>query len=444
MIKKMKIKNLLLIISIIMTVDCYSFNYSSNSFEKCKDTDSINIQKCNEELSIFREHYKMKQYVTAYKSWSWVFRNCPKISLNTYKNGPKIIKEKIKVDKENKLAYIDTLLMVFDQRIECFGSTGYVLGLKGYELLGVDKSRVEEAYSYLEESIKLDQNNSSVQAVYGYIRSIVILEKAGLKTNLDVIEGYAKVSEIIDYNINNQTKTANNFAKYSEKIEDLFTPYANCSDLEQLFSTKFQNTTTDTNFLRKISALLKSKKCMDSELFFNISSRLYELDPSSSSANLMSNMCISKRNFSDAVKYSNEAIKLEEDALKKADYYLTLADAYRYTGSYSAARSAVYNALRLRNNWGKAYVSLGNIYIAGSKQCGEEEFQRKAVYWLAVDAFQQALSDPDSKKIAAKQINTYSKYFPSIEECFFNGLKPKDEYSIGCWINKKTIIRTSD
>ena len=159
------------------------------------------------------------------------------------------------------------------------------------------RSRAEEAYGYLEESINLDQNSSSVQAVYGYMRSIVILEKAGQKTKLDVIEGYARVSEIIDYNIINQTKTAKNFIKFSEKIENLFTPYANCDDLVQLFSAKFDAKSDDIDFLRKISNLLKAKKCMDSELFFNISSKLYELDPSPSSANLMANMSISKEIF---------------------------------------------------------------------------------------------------------------------------------------------------
>ena len=33
---------------------------------------------------------------------------------------------------------------------------------------------------------------------------------------------------------------------------------------------------------------------------------------------------------------------------------------------------------------------------------------------------------------AAKQINTYSKYFPTIKECFFYGLSPKSEYDVGC------------
>ena len=56
-------------------------------------------------------------------------------SQNIYKNGPKIIKQKIKENQEYRSAYIDTLMMVFDQRIKYFGKEGYVLGLKGYELV---------------------------------------------------------------------------------------------------------------------------------------------------------------------------------------------------------------------------------------------------------------------------------------------------------------------
>ena len=41
----------------------------------------------------------------------------------------------------------------------------------------------------MEQSIELDQNNSSVQAVEGYMKSLVMLEKLDLKTKLDVIEG---------------------------------------------------------------------------------------------------------------------------------------------------------------------------------------------------------------------------------------------------------------
>ena len=48
------------------------------------------------------------------------------------------------------------------------------------------------------------------------------------------------------------------------------------------------------------------------------------------------------------------------------------------------------------------------------------------------------------KDVAVKSINTYSKYFPNKETCFFNGVQSGEKYNIGCWINQTTVARTID
>ena len=88
-------------------------------------------------------------------------------------------------------------------------------------------------------------------------------------------------------------------------------------------------------------------------------------------------------------------------------------------------------------------MSLGNIYISGAKSCGNE-FEQKTVYWIAVDMFNLAKRDADVEARAKKSINTYSKYFPSTEVCFFNNVEKNSDYKIECWINKSTVVRTSD
>ena len=400
-------------------------------------------QECRENLSMFREYYKQKNYVDAYRPWMWTLKNCPKSSQNIYKNGPKIIKEKIKLDNDNKSAYIDTMMLVFDQRIEHFGKKGYVLGLKGFELVLIDKNRSAEALIYLQEALDIQGNNSSVQAVYGYMKAMVNLERLGDKSNSDILDAYSLISAIIDFNILNETNATKHFIKYSEKVEKLFTPYANCDDLIDLFSKRFDSNTDDVRFLKRIIKLLSEKMCSENELFFNASTLLYELEPSASSADKMSKLSISKGKKSEAILFAKKAVEAEQDPNIKAKYYLSLADAFRSSGSYSLARGAVYSALELRNGWGEAYINLGNIYVAGARNCGTD-FEKQTVYWVAVDAFKQALSDPETKDRASKSINTYSKYFPTKENCFFNGVAADGKYNVGCWIDKITIARTSD
>ena len=124
-------------ISIFLILLIGTTGYAQSKF----GTDSL---LCIENLSLFREYYKQKNYVDALKPWRWTFNNCPASSGNIYKNGPKIIKARMKIDKVNKSAYIDTLMMIFDQRIKYFGKEGYVLGLKGYELIGIDKKNLRK------------------------------------------------------------------------------------------------------------------------------------------------------------------------------------------------------------------------------------------------------------------------------------------------------------
>ena len=110
---------------------------------------------------------------------------------------------------------------------------------------------------------------------------------------------------------------------------------------------------------------------------------------------------------------------------------------------YSQAISQTIKALQIKPDWGEAYLLQGNIYISGAKSCGND-FEQTTVYWLAVDCFVKAKSDDKVKDIAVKSINTYSKYFPNKETCFFNGVQSGEKYTIGCWINQTTLARTVD
>ena len=429
-------------IVVLIAVILFSFNVNAQGKFGADE------QECKENLSMFREYYKQKNYADAYAPWIWAFKNCPESSQNIYKNGAKIIKQKMKTDKENKSAYIDNLMMLFDQRIKYFGKEGYVLGLKGFELIGVDKTRSEEGLGYLKRSLDLEGNKASVQAVYGYMRAMVNLEKSGDKTKADVLEAYSVVSTIIDFNILNESKATKNFIKYSEKVENLFTPYANCRDLIALFAPKLESDfdidqQIYIDLLKRITKLLSNKNCIDSDLFFTASKILYTLEPSAASADQMSKMSVAKGKSSEAVSFAKNAVELEVNPSKKARYYLALADAYRSSKSYSSARGAVYSALELRSGWGEAYINLGNIYVSGAKSCGTD-FENQTVYWVAVDAFKQALSDFETRDRASKSINTYSKYFPTKETCFFNGIIADSKYTVDCWIYKTTIARTSD
>ena len=70
---------------------------------------------------------------------------------------------------------------------------------------------------------------------------------------------------------------------------------------------------------------------------------------------------------------------------------------------------------------GEKHILPWEIFMFRAKSCGDG-FELKTVYWVAVDAFKNALSDSETKLEASRNINAYSKFFPKKEACFFNGI----------------------
>jgi len=404
--------------------------------------DSVN---CVINLSLYREYYKQKNYDDAIKPWRWVYNNCPSSSGNIFKNGPTLIKYLMKKNPENKQAYIDTLMMIYDKRIEYFGKQGYVLGKKGADLIKYNPSNYEDAYSILGKSLEMQGNSSEAGALLAYFKAATLMEKNKKLDKQAVLECYARVAEIIDYNILNNVKTAKYYTQSSEIIESFFAPYANCDDLIGIFSTKFNSETEDVDLLKRIIRLLDSKECNDNPLYFDAATKLHSLSPSALSASKMGKLNVVKKKYSQAIDYFKQAVELEEEDKKRARYYLELADAYRSSGSYSTARMMAYKSSELRSEWGEPFISIANIYASSVKKCSSSDFETATIYWLVVDKFIKAKSvDSSVAEKANKAIATYSKFFPNTEQCFFEGIESGQTFIVECWINEKTKVRTRD
>ena len=129
------------------------------------------------------------------------------------------------------------------------------------------------------------------------MKAIVNLEKSGKKTKEDVLEAYARISEILEFNIENESKATKYFIQFSEKIENLFTPYANCDDLIALFTSKFDPNTENIDFLKRVIKNFKLQECINNELYFEVVKRLHELEPTFETAMDLSNYYFLKKKW---------------------------------------------------------------------------------------------------------------------------------------------------
>ncbi|MCD4731728.1 MAG: tetratricopeptide repeat protein [Bacteroidales bacterium] len=397
-------------------------------------------------------NYKNDSWKDAVQPWKWVFINCPKSTINIYLHGENLVEELIKkeTDKDKKEKYIDTLMLVYDKRIQYFGKEGYVLGKKGVDLYKLRPTAFEEAYEILKKSIMLEKNNSSGPSLIYYFRAAEKMVKAEKAEKSLLVDIYDQTSTIIESNIKEYTEKGNkksvtNWENIKGNIELSFEPYATCEDLISIYTVKFNETPEDVSLLKKITKILDKKNCTNSDLFFQATENLHRLEPTAKSAELMGKMYIKRENYTGAVEYLQQSISLFEDDNDRADAHYLLANVYFQIKQYSKARSHCYETIKIRSNDGKAYILIGDMYAASAKNCGDNDLTAKVSYWVAVDKYYKAKSvDESVAELANNKINTFSQYFPALETIFFYDLKKGDTYTVECWINETTTVRTSD
>ncbi len=91
---------------------------------------------------------KAKRFAEAQANVYWLLTKTPKLHKNLYMNATKMYEglEKVEKDAAQKKVYRDSILALYDKRIELFGEEAKVLnykGMKSYYFLQKDASKQE-------------------------------------------------------------------------------------------------------------------------------------------------------------------------------------------------------------------------------------------------------------------------------------------------------------
>lgn len=402
-------------------------------------TDSI---ACITNLSLSNEYYKQKNYVDAIDPWRWVFANCPASSKRIYLNGVSMYESFIAEAKDSaiKAKLIDTLMMIYDQRIQYFGEEGFVLSRKALALYDLSLSKKMEVKAMLERAIELEGDKSGPVALYKYFQLHAELYKETVITKEDVIDAYDKVSEFIDANL--EGPDGENYDKARQNVETFFGPFATCEDLVNIYTPRLRATPDNAALLRKIVNLFSKKGCNDASIYLEAAEKLFKIEPGARSAVSLGRMYAAKGQINKASGYFNDAVDLESDPMKKASILIESADFQMRTAKNSQqAKTLALRAASLRPNWGRPWMLLGDIYFSSSAGCSDD-FNGASAFWAATDKYQKAKSiDPSMSEEASRKITGSAKYYPKQEDIFFHGLKEGDSYQIQCWINESTTVR---
>ena len=382
-------KVLLMIFGLILTKQLSAQPYLENP--KYGDTEAKRME-CASNLSTMSEFVKISMYDYAYDAWKKCYMNCPEAKKVIYIYGSRILKHKIENAASPDVAdrFLDTLMQMYDKRIRYFDQEYYVLGLKGIDLLKYKPDSIQTGYEYLKKSIQLGKNESEEAVLVTFLQASNILYKSNLEPSDKFIGDYVIVSDILNSKI--KAGNAPEAASALSNIETIFAESgaADCTALISIFTSKFNENPDNIDLLKNITALLDRAGCTDSELFSKSSEALYKLEPSAKSAYLIGLLFEKKGELAKAKEYYNKAVNQETDPIEKANYLYKLGYINFRMENYPETRKDALAAIELNPNFGDAYILIGSAYAASSSSCGEDQFDKNAVYWAAVDKFIKA------------------------------------------------------
>ena len=433
-------------------------------------------EECMTKLSIFHEYVKAKNYDAAYEPWMAVRNKCPKFNNAIYIDGEKILNDKIKKAKgDAKKPFIDDLLVLWTKRAEYFSSKtkkgeyaakACQLMYDNRKLLGKTDA---ELYECFDAAYKLDKATfTNPKSLYTYFSLMVDLYDAKEKTSAELFNKYDDVVEKVEDEVKNYSEKLNklvekqdagtvltkkegsykryyesylkNYALISKSTDQKLGDRANCENLIPLYEKDFEANKGNAVWLQRAAGKMSQKECTDDPLFFKLVNAYHELSPSANSAFYLGILKDKEGKSSEAITFYKQAISLETDNFKKSKLNYRIGTKLKKRGSYGAARGFFRQALKLNPSSGRPHLAIAAMYASSAKNCGDTNFNKRAVYWLAAQEAQKASRvDPTLKKAAAQSATSYKAKAPSKSEIFTAGTSGQT-IKIGCWIGASVKV----
>jgi len=432
---------------------------------------------CPANLSIFAEFAKVKNYDSAFAPWLEVKTHCPELNEATYIYGERILNHKIKNNEDNAefktmlASLYDDWLTYFPTDRRGISQQGKILSAKAQSMFEHETAPLAEIYEIFDKAYVSDvESFNNPKALYNYFKTLYTMYKNGEdNVTMDVLfSKYEDVSE--KFNIENQklSKTLDRIIKkedtgesltsrdkrskrvaeinsranstYSNNLDAIISQEASCENLVPLYRSNFDKNKLDEKWLKRAASRMDAKECSDDPLFVELVEALHSISPSADSAYYLGILKDKAGNTTEAITFYEESLKLETDTYRKAEIMYKIASRLKKRGLKSQARNYANQALSNKPSMGKAYILIAGLYAGSANDCGNNQFEKQSVYWLAAQMARRAASvDPSLKKTSQKLEASYSGRAPSKTDIFTQG-KGGEVITFDCWIRSSVTV----
>lgn len=426
--------------------------------------------KCEESFNAFEAHYRAGEYNNALLLLPELKKNCPKHSDQLYVFGENILKYQIEASRnpEDKKKFIDELIVLYGDMDRNFPGSGgdvkkamlqrehkQISDDDAYKVLDeafnknrqafTDYNALETYFTLFQQRYKAGKGITDDQFIqkYGDIAGQASYAKNKISSKQDELlkkkETLALTDEEIQYLVDVQP-TLDALDAVTENIGIMASKQFNCEKMEVYYSKDYEAHKKDIVWLNGMVSVMYGNKCYSSPTLFEGAKTLHAAKPTSDGAYRLAMISLKKGDKKQAIIYFDQAANLEASASKKASLYYEMATVFRNTDKAEAKKYALKSA-ELNPKSGKPYIFLAGMYTSSGKECQLNDFERKALYWLAGETARKAeAAEARYKPTVAKLLEDYAKKTPTKDQVKAAGKKKGDTFTVGCWINETVTV----
>ncbi len=424
-------------------------------------------QDCNIAYNLFKGEIQTKKYDSALPRLKKLMDDCPKLSVNIYKLGDRLVKDELK-SGGNKDEFIALAKKIYEQRLQYFPKDLAKVHSDFATFLANEKAGSnDEIFALLEKAYSLDPTQMGVRNIYKYFQGVTdrnkdtnpqkvfdtyddVLESVGEKLDyytkkLAPLQAKEEKGETLErrektmlraYSINSKA-----LGQVEDGLDNIIVELSTCERLIPLYTRDFPANKTNAKWLKRAVSRMYAKECTDEPLYETLVEAYVAADPSPEASVFFAGILYKNGKETEAMDYYKKAVEQQPDAFKRAENLYKIAQLFAKKGRKSEARRYANQAIQNKPSMGKAYLLIAGLYASSANACGTKEFDKRMVYTAALNkARRAAVVDPSIASKASKYIKNYLSQEPSKKLIFTEGIKPGTPHAIKCWIGETVKV----
>jgi tetratricopeptide (TPR) repeat protein len=441
---------------LILALGTLLFTSSYAQDEACWGETEDQKTLCREAYGIWQGDREQGSVDVAYQSWLKVKGICPPcVSEKLYTEGAKYFSAFMKKNKSDSVLqqmYLDSLLYMYDARIEYFPrKKAYVQGKYGTQLFKYRPAEYEKAQTYLKPSVDSGKEKSAASALQSYYYTIykqyasaVESKDSLMKVNkkIELLKEFVRISDFVDGGIVLAKKEAqkSSYEKVRKNLLKIFLQVE--SDCESLLNLVKNNLVVegDAESMKTAVTILTLKECTESDEYTRWVPETD--DGTAKSAYSIGLILLKGEMYQKSLMWIElAATRCESEECGELMSYLQRAGQIaNLNKETSKAKKYARQILDADPNSGDGYLILADAW--SNSNCKDEKFGRACSYWVAYDYYAKAKRvDPSVAEKANKSMNSVRKGWPVITTVFQQGVEVGSSYNC-CGVS--TTVRTSD